>query len=284
MHARTRAGNGRSQKPRLLDARTWWTVDDHFLQDVPAVLRYVLDTSGARQVHWVGHSMGGMLAVGLHSQQHPLAGALRSITLLASGCFGAGSWHHALRPLISVLTRCGFPAGVVAATIGALSGTAAALRPLEALFYWPCNTPPAAARKLMSDGFHFIPVGVIRQFMGSLNSRHGLSAADGSFLYANPHTLALARVPIMALSGDWDLFCPASGAQRTLAMFGGDAKRFVCFGPAHGTGRRHYGHFDIVCGKDAGSEVYPHVYAWLAEHDGVLSGQRPRGGSAAAPQ
>lgn len=51
------AGNGRSQKPSLLDRATWWTVDDHFQQDVPAVLEYVLNATGAKQVHWVGHSM-----------------------------------------------------------------------------------------------------------------------------------------------------------------------------------------------------------------------------------
>lgn len=51
------AGNGRSQKPNLLDRSTWWTVDTHFQQDVPAVLEYVLAATGAKQVHWVGHSM-----------------------------------------------------------------------------------------------------------------------------------------------------------------------------------------------------------------------------------
>jgi pimeloyl-ACP methyl ester carboxylesterase len=55
------AGNGRSQKPSLLDRSTWWTVDDHFLLDVPAVLEYVLNTTGAQQVHWVGHSMVSLL-------------------------------------------------------------------------------------------------------------------------------------------------------------------------------------------------------------------------------
>jgi hypothetical protein len=153
-------------------------------------------------------TQGGMLAVGLLSQQHALAKALRSVTLLASGCFAQGSWHSVLAPLIRVITRFGFPAGAVTALVGALSGTAAALLPLEALFYWPSNTPPAAARKLMSSCFHYIPVGVIRQFISSINSRHGLAAADGSFLYASPQTLALARVPVQALSGSRDLFCP----------------------------------------------------------------------------
>lgn len=51
------AGNGRSQKPNPLDSSTWWTVDDHFQKDVPAVLQYVLTHTGAKQLHWIGHSM-----------------------------------------------------------------------------------------------------------------------------------------------------------------------------------------------------------------------------------
>jgi hypothetical protein len=59
----------------------------------------------------------------------------------------------------------------------------------------------------------------------------------------------------------------ADGARRTLELFGSPHKRFVCFGPTHGTGQRHYGHFDVVCGKDAPAEVYPYVYSWLQRHD-----------------
>lgn len=216
---------------------------------------------------------GGMLAVGLLSQRHKLAQSLCTITLLASGCFGRGSWHSVLTPVINVLTRYGFPAGLATAAIGALSGTAAALLPLEALFYWPCNTPRAAGRRLLASCFHFIPAGVIRQFMTSLNSDQGLCAADGSWLYANPQQLALADVPVQAISGSWDLFCPAAGAAKTINLFGSKHKRFVCIGPTHGTGRRHYGHFDVVCGKEAPREVYPYITSWLEQHDAPLQQQ-----------
>lgn len=62
-HMYKHTGNGRSQKPSLLDKSTWWTVDDHFLHDVPAVLQYVLAATGAKQVHWVGHSMVSCFAL-----------------------------------------------------------------------------------------------------------------------------------------------------------------------------------------------------------------------------
>jgi hypothetical protein len=32
-------------------------VDDHLRKDVPAVLEYVLQATGAQQLHWIGHSM-----------------------------------------------------------------------------------------------------------------------------------------------------------------------------------------------------------------------------------
>ena len=37
------------------------TVDDYVLLDIPAALDYIRKTTGFSQVHWVGHSMGGML-------------------------------------------------------------------------------------------------------------------------------------------------------------------------------------------------------------------------------
>lgn len=220
-------------------------------------------------------AQGGMLAVGLQSQQHKLAASVRSITMLASGCFGAGSWHSYLKPVINVITRYGFPAGVGCWALSLLSGTAAALLPLEALFYCPSNMPRTAARQLMANCFHFIPAGVIQQFMGSLNTEQGLTAADGS-RYADPQTLAQVDVPVLALNGSWDQFCPAAGARKTVELFGSKHKRFVCIGPTHGTGKRHYGHFDIVAGRAAAQEVYPHVFSWLEQHDTPLEAEQPQ--------
>lgn len=106
-----------------------------------------------------------MLAVGLQSQQGKLASAIRSITMLASGCFGSGSWHSVLKPVINGITRYGFPAGAVLWAVSLLTGTAASLLPVEALFYWPCNMPKACARELMAKCFHFIPSGKTDAFV-----------------------------------------------------------------------------------------------------------------------
>ncbi len=37
------------------------TVDDYLLKDIPTAIDYIRDATGFDKVHWVGHSMGGML-------------------------------------------------------------------------------------------------------------------------------------------------------------------------------------------------------------------------------
>lgn len=141
-----------------------------------------------------------MLAVGLLSEQGKYVSALRSVTLLASGCFGQGSWHSILAPLITRITKYGFPAGLVCSAIGSLTGTSMSLWPVEVLFYWPSNMPVRCAKRLMTGCFQFIPVGVIQQFLGSLNSRQGLSSCDNSFRYADPQALKSVQVSWLVFS------------------------------------------------------------------------------------
>jgi pimeloyl-ACP methyl ester carboxylesterase len=47
-------GNGRSGCPDSSITQPGWNVDDHLFRDLPAVMAYVLEETGAQQVHWVG--------------------------------------------------------------------------------------------------------------------------------------------------------------------------------------------------------------------------------------
>jgi len=59
-------GAGRSTRPTWWNGKRYdWRFEDYVQHDGPAALRKVLRETGARQVHWVGHSMGGMIAYAL---------------------------------------------------------------------------------------------------------------------------------------------------------------------------------------------------------------------------
>ena len=53
-------GNRSSQPPQGV-SRHSCEMDEYLRYDLPAALNHVLDTTQASQLHWVGHSMGGML-------------------------------------------------------------------------------------------------------------------------------------------------------------------------------------------------------------------------------
>jgi pimeloyl-ACP methyl ester carboxylesterase len=225
-------------------------VDDHLLLDLPTVVAAVVAATGSSQIHWVGHSMGGMLAVGAISRGLPCAAAFKSVTLVASGCFGAGSWHALAAPFVKAVTRAGFFAGHIVRWATGLRGPLRAVAwGTEALFYVHGNVRPEVARKLVRSCLSFIPSGVVKQvggwvggggllrrcesqctaptfaptpnptphppqFMGSLNTPLGISSADGGWNYADPKALGHDARPVMGVNGDSDLFCPAAGGAR----------------------------------------------------------------------
>src|SRR5262249_41046929 len=59
-------GAGRSTRPTWWNRKRYnWRFEDYVYHDAPAALRTVLHETRANHVHWVGHSMGGMIAYAL---------------------------------------------------------------------------------------------------------------------------------------------------------------------------------------------------------------------------
>ncbi|HRP70898.1 MAG TPA: alpha/beta fold hydrolase, partial [Turneriella sp.] len=55
-----------------------WSVDDYLLCDLPTACEYIINETGAPKLHWVGHSMGGIL--GFFYQIRHEASNLQSFT------------------------------------------------------------------------------------------------------------------------------------------------------------------------------------------------------------
>lgn len=259
-------GNGASDKQSRIDISSW-TIDDHLFQDVPAVLAFVLNKTGAKKVHWIGHSMGGMLGCGLLSQgdSSRYSDTLKTLVMYGSGCFGDGSWHSLLKRIVIPVTKLGFPADLACQGLSLLTDKPTALSVFETLFYWFPNVEHAVRKRLLQSCFNFIPTTLTGQFLDSHDGRDGLMNVRHTFKYADPDVLAETSVPVVSINGDWDLFCPAAGGKKTVDMFGGP-KESLCFGTAQGHSS-HYGHFDVIVGKNAKEEVWPRVLGFLERYD-----------------
>ena len=255
-------GHGRSERPSRRTGRRWgWSFDDYLRRDVPAAIARVREL-GARTVHWIGHSMGGLLLYAhLARGNDP---AVDSGIAVASSLdySGARSGFHRLVPLKRIAAGLPLvPIDLVAAASARLVGRV--VGPFEAFNVWPSNVEPAVWHRVCSRGFHAVSTPVLLQLSTAMQPR-GLLSSDGMECYLEG--LARSDVPVLALAGDRDAQCPPAAARATLEALGSPRRRCLVFGTGEGHAD-HYGHFDLLIGRRARDEVWPHVVRWLEGAD-----------------
>jgi pimeloyl-ACP methyl ester carboxylesterase len=245
-----------------------WSFDHYVEQDLPAVIDHVRETTGSDEVHWVGHSMGGML-------YYVLAGGEAYGDALASGVtLGSpvqfrrhrGKFLYYLS-IFGLFSRpvFGFP---------------------KRIWPHPLQTRWAAV---------FLPVIPHRIALAVLNKRNVVTdtirrAANHSMAMVSPrvvlnfadwvvhdrwksedHTVNYRRrvetveTPTRMISGSADHLCPAPDVAAGYEEIPTDDKDYVEAGPEEGM-EEGYGHVDLVFGERAPDEIFPLIAEWLEDH------------------
>jgi pimeloyl-ACP methyl ester carboxylesterase len=259
-------GHGRSDHACFLAGRHYrWTFDDYVLKDVPAAIAFVKAQTGRARLHWIGHSMGGILLYAHLARGG--SGDLCSGTALGSSIDYSES-RSGFRRFLGLRWLAEFvgplpigPLSFLAAPLAGRFGTA-----IERFNYWPENLEPRLQRRVSASFTHTTSSRVLAQLASAFESG-GLRSADGSVHYKSG--LRTATAPVLAVAGDHDRQCPPEAAEATVAVLGSAERRLVVLGPAHGCAE-HYGHFDIIVGRHAPTEVYPLLYDWLHRHDATV--------------
>ncbi len=258
-------GHGQSDRPKPL----LWAFDDYLLRDLPALLRVASGAVHGRPVHYVGHSMGGLL-IYAHLALGKSSDLRSAVTVGSSLDYSVGaSGFHRLAPLSRLLQH--IPAVPVHLVARASSRIASRISPFERFNVWSSNVHPEHWRRVCQHGFHPVAPPVMMQLASALGPG-GLASQDGSRAYfSNLHE---ARAPVLALAGDMDRQCSPEAAEHTLSALGSPIRRLAMFGPAYGHAD-HYGHFDLLIGRRAKSEVFPVIDAWLDGHDSLETKEIP---------
>ena len=257
-------GHGHSERPSRTGSRRFgWAFDEYLLHDVPAAIAYARRVTGADAVHWIGHSMGGILGYA-----HLARGGspdLRSMIAVGSSLdySGSASGFHALVPLGALLLdRIPLvPIGLLGQISSALVGRVAT--PFERFNVWSGNTDPELWRDIAMRGFHAVSPPVMAQLATAMG-KGGLRSRDGAIAYSDG--LAAATTPVLSIAGTRDPQCPPDAARRTLEAVGSPRRALQVFGREHGH-VDHYGHFDLLIGRRAKEEVFGHLDRWIDESD-----------------
>jgi hypothetical protein len=205
--------------------------------------------------------MGTMLLQCVASQEG-LSHKLRSGTSIGGSLFLQEShWKSflSLWPLVRHIPR--IDAGCFQAFISPLSFRVNSF--WDRFFFNQDNVDPKIARKMFSKNWESIPIPLLRQIKTAFDTA-GLLSHDKSIIYAEK--LGCITIPMLAIAGSKDLQTPPAGVAAVASKIPGC--KYVCLGCNAESGEpRHYGHFDLIVGRHAKTDVWNLVDEFLAAHD-----------------
>ena len=250
-------GVGMSERPRHS-----WSIGEYLDYDLPAIIDAVRGESGFERLSWVGHSMGGLLML-MHGIEHPEAPIERLIAVGSTLDYRPGrSVYRArmrLRPLGSVFDPV--PFGFFARANALVAGSGPRFLP-EAMNFRRDNVDRGVCRLLLTRGFAPIPITLLDS-LATTFSDEGFSrdTAEGRIVYLE--RAGALRIPTLLLGGSRDTQCPEAAVRATFeCLTGVEEKQLQLFGRAHGHAAE-YGHFDLIVGRRAPIEVWPHMTDFL---------------------
>lgn len=234
--------------------------DTYVNQDLPAVLALVTQQTGAREVDYVGHSMGGMILYAYLAQGGQ--GIRAGVTLGSPVRLRMGSRNE---PYIRA-QGARWLDGVAAVPNAMLAPLTAPISPslegpVELLVVNLENVEAAVWQRLMVVGTADMAGGVLRQFQKDIVDDR-FESADGKVDYLAG--LRAVKTPVLVVAGKADRIAPTDAVKPAYLSLAGD-KRFFIAGTEQGFAY-DYGHCDLTIGERAPEELWPELHRWFEQH------------------
>jgi len=230
-----------------------WTLDDHINQDVPALVALVRRHTGAAEVAWVGHSMGGIVAIA-HLTRYKNPGIGRLATVGSQVTMPKGQLPlEFLREMLALRQKqlTGQP---VERDLAMMSR-----RGIQDMFFNVDNVLPQVYQALSGPATDVPAYGLMLQYR-TLANEGVLTTADGRFNYAR--SLGNITIPVFFSCGATDQFAPPEVQQFLHRNVGSADKTLMIFGRRQGMSV-DAGHDDTLVGLNSRQEVYPVLARWL---------------------
>ncbi|MGV3620017.1 MAG: alpha/beta fold hydrolase [Archangium sp.] len=243
------------------DLPTDASVDDHVRYDVPAIIEAVCKHSGSSRVAWVGHSLGGVVAVAAASSTLPKDKLAALVTI------GTPVFFRLPKSLRSMLRWAKWlsPSGQFAASWARLIAPFAGRTPVPKITDVTANlrnVSPLAQRYLMANVFAPIWRGVIEQLDEWL-ATDTFKSRDGKTDYRE--NIKTIEAPTLVIGGTVDLLSPPDVTRDYFNLLTAPVRQLEMFGKSYGHSSE-YGHGDLVIGMNAHLEVYPVIHHFLASN------------------
>lgn len=258
-------GAGRSHRLGWRRRKTHdFNFDDYILHDIPAALKHIARVVGFRGVHWVGHSMGGMLAYPMLKTTDP--DVIRSATTIGSPAMVLASdpMMDRMLPFAWLLKLVpALPQGKLAKLASPFAGIA---KPLMNRVVWNAANMDSSVVKLMArHGVDDLASPLVFQYNVWYREKDFHNHYETLSYQENFHRIT---APVLFVAGAGDALTPIRDIQFIYDRISSQRKRLLVVGKDSGFSS-DYGHVDMVLGRRAPEEVYPRILEWVGEHDRV---------------
>ncbi|MDP8225108.1 MAG: alpha/beta fold hydrolase [Candidatus Lernaella stagnicola] len=248
--------------PRKWGAIDRWNIRfEHFVeQDLPAVFAEIQRATGRKKVHYVGHSMGGLIGYALAEGEY--GKRMQSLTAVAGpAIFGHMQQFRSLLPLRPLMRPFKVIHQRLWTTIIALPA-----------YLWPrfagtnLVNPENVTGKTVAiaavNALENMPRDLLLQFAQWVEHRQWGSERE------EPYEELLDRItcPIYCLGGPVDHFCPPGANESIVDRVSSRKKQYRMFSRANGD-LADYGHGDLIIGITAPREIFTSILAWLQDNE-----------------
>jgi polyhydroxyalkanoate synthase subunit PhaC len=238
--------------------------DVHIEVDLPRAVDAALAISGAERVFLVGHSLGGACC---YAAAPLVAERLQGVVTLA-GLYRFAAVPGVLRlaaELVHYVDRVSRPSdwalpvhrvGLLLRTMQ-LALNSSLYRPIPFQAWYPGTIEPEILAYLHLAAYDRASLGVVRA-IASWARRGRVTNRFGDDLLAAFDALDL---PLLVVAASHDVLLPPSGAKPAYSQSQSRDKTFRVFGPD--AGGHHWGHVDLILGRDAPAYVWPFIADWF---------------------
>ncbi|MDX2035851.1 MAG: alpha/beta fold hydrolase [Isosphaeraceae bacterium] len=231
-----------------------WSLDHHIYFDVPAFVNLVKRKTGAQNVTWIGHSMGGIVALG-HLGRFPNPGIGRLVTIGSQVTMPDGQIIVQFAREMLKVRELQVAGGITGKQLADASKTS-----VDNLFFNERNSPPDVYTALSSWAKDVPSAGLMKQYM-SLAETGELIDSRRQFNYAK--SLGKITIPVLITCGAVDQLAPPTVQQFLYNNIGSTDKTVVIFGRQSGFAVDS-GHNDSVVGNNSKAQVYPVIERWMS--------------------
>jgi len=259
-----------------------WSMDDYMI-DLKAAVDFILDHDKKQKLHFIGHSMGGILGMSLLSSGPDFFQKIASLTCLGSALSYHRSGSIYTKLLFAkrypdkypILKKYFIPHGIFSRFLASFVGEFGKGSPIEGFQLVATNTEISHQKKLFQFGFHQIPIKLLAQLVTAMDSQRGIKNENKSITYLDEiisfHSKFKNIFPnIYFVAGEKDVQCPPLAVENTINLLksGGilDKLSMETLGKSFGH-HDNYGHFDLLIGKKAEHEVFPKILDFILKNN-----------------